>query len=457
MEKNILNQAEPTETWLRKRTLTSRIYAVQLLLLGVEYSVVFITLWVYINTLVDTDNPKIIYSFASAAYLVSSITASFPVGRWADRTRKTKTVLVIANGLIICGNMIYSLPFSPYFLIAGRFIAGVGSTTRPVIIGEVFRSYKVDKSISVISVLGIFFGVGFLTGPAINFIFLGVTFNIYSWKITDANIAGIYMAVLFLIQVIFIVFYASNLSKEFDLKVLEEKRNSEVANSSQNDNEKCRLLGDNRELSGENPNLFQDIKKLLKFDIMVILLLTCHFMILVTTLDLWLPIIIVDVLSWTQLEVDAITFSWAVIATLTLVCFVYKNISQQHLYYFFGGAILAMIFGLVILDMIKIYHRNLVLIITLWCIFCVLFALAGVAPFIFLPSCLAKMVPSSIQTFAESVRMGFSLFGSLTALLSSVYLFKFLSIFVIAHGATLFVWAIIFFIRRKNLMKPNLN
>lgn len=153
MEKNILNQAEPTETWLRKRILTSRIYAVQLLLLGVEYSVVFITLWVYINTLVDTDNPKIIYSFASAAYLVSSITASFPVGRWADRTRKTKTVLVIANGLIICGNMIYSLPFSPYFLIAGRFIAGVGSTTRPVIIGEVFRSYKVDKSISVISVL----------------------------------------------------------------------------------------------------------------------------------------------------------------------------------------------------------------------------------------------------------------------------------------------------------------
>ena len=456
MERNILNQAVPTETWLRKRTLTSRIYAVQLLLLGVEYSVVFITLWVYINTLVDTDNPKIIYSFASAAYLVSSITASFPVGRWTDRTRKTKTVLVIGNGLIICGNMIYSLPFSPYFLIAGRFIAGVGSTSRSVIIGEVFRSYKADESISVISVLGIFFGVGFLTGPAINFLFLGVRFNIYSWKITDANIAGIYMAVLFFTQIFFIIFYGSNLSKEFDLKGLEEERNSEVLNSSR-DNEKARLLGEKRKFSSEGSSLFQDIKKLLKFDIMVILLLTCHFMFLVTTLDLWLPMIIVDVLSWTQLEVDAITFSWAVIATLTLICFVYKKISQQQLYYFFGGAILAMICGLAILDMIKIYHRNLVLLITLWCIFCVLFALIGVAPLTFLPTCLAQMVPSSIQTYAESVRIGFSLFGSLIALLTSVYLFKFLSIFVIVHVATLFVWVAMFFIRRKTLMKPNLN
>ena len=456
MERNILNQAVPTETWLRKRTLTSRIYAVQLLLLGVEYSVVFITLWVYINTLVDTDNPKIIYSFASAAYLVSSITASFPVGRWTDRTRKTKTVLVIGNGLIICGNMIYSLPFSPYFLIAGRFIAGVGSTSRSVIIGEVFRSYKADESISVISVLGIFFGVGFLTGPAINFLFLGVRFNIYSWKITDANIAGIYMAVLFFTQIFFIIFYGSNLSKEFDLKGLEEERNSEVLNSSR-DNEKARLLGEKRKFSSEGSSLFQDIKKLLKFDIMVILLLTCHFMFLVTTLDLWLPMIIVDILSWTQLEVDAITFSWAVIATLTLICFVYKKISQQQLYYFFGGAILAMICGLAILDMIKIYHRNLVLLITLWCIFCVLFALIGVAPLTFLPTCLAQMVPSSIQTYAESVRIGFSLFGSLIALLTSVYLFKFLRIFVIVHVATLFVWVAMFFIRRKNLMKPNLN
>ena len=456
MERNILNQAVPTETWLRKRTLTSRIYAVQLLLLGVEYSVVFITLWVYINTLVDTDNPKIIYSFASAAYLVSSITASFPVGRWTDRTRKTKTVLVIGNGLIICGNMIYSLPFSPYFLIAGRFIAGVGSTSRSVIIGEVFRSYKADESISVISVLGIFFGVGFLIGPAINFLFLGVRFNIYSWKITDANIAGIYMAVLFFTQIFFIIFYGSNLSKEFDLKGLEEERNSEVLNSSR-DNEKARLLGEKRKFSSEGSSLFQDIKKLLKFDIMVILLLTCHFMFLVTTLDLWLPMIIVDVLSWTQLEVDAITFSWAVIATLTLICFVYKKISQQQLYYFFGGAILAMICGLAILDMIKIYHRNLVLLITLWCIFCVLFALIGVAPLTFLPTCLAQMVPSSIQTYAESVRIGFSLFGSLIALLTSVYLFKFLSIFVIVHVATLFVWVAMFFIRRKTLMKPNLN
>ena len=318
MEKGSCMQTFPTEKWLRKRTVTTRVYAAQMVLLGIEYSVVYITLWVYIKTLVNTDNPEMIYSLAAAAYLVSSILASFPIGKWVDRTRETKCVLIIGNGMIIFGNLMYSLPFSPYFLISGRFIAGVGNSLRSVMIGEVFRSYKADESISVISMLGISFGVGFLTAPAINIAFLKMKFNINTWRITDANIAGIYMAALFLILEIIIALYASNLSKEFDMKGLEEENYVKVSIPEGNACEKSKLLGEKKENPDQTVGLFEYLKTLLKLDIILIMLLSFHFMYLVTTLDLWLPMIIVDVLKWSLLEVDVINFSRAVIALLIL-------------------------------------------------------------------------------------------------------------------------------------------
>ena len=456
MEKGSCIETFPTEKWLRKRTVTTRVYAAQMVLLGIEYSVVYITLWVYIKTLVNTSNPEIIYSLASAAYLVSSILASFPIGKWVDRTRETKCVLIIGNGMIIIGNLMYSLPFSPYFLISGRFIAGVGNSLRSVVIGEVFRSYKGDESISIISMLGIFFGVGFLSAPAINIAFLKVKFNINTWRVTDANIAGIYMAVLFSILEFVIVLYASNLSKEFDMKGLEEENYLNVSKPEGNISEKSKLLGEKKENPCETPSFFEEMKNLLKLDIMLIMLLSCHFMYLVTTLDLWLPMIIVDVLKWSLLEVDVVNFSRAVIALLILIYFLYKKVSRQQLYYFFVCSMFANTFGLIILYIITFYHGNLILIVALWCISCFFTAIKGVAPLTFLPSCLAPMVPSTIQTSAENMRLAFSRLGSLIALLTSVYLFRVLKIFVIFHSAVLILELIMVLIRRKSLMKPNL-
>ena len=40
MEKGSCMQTFPTEKWLRKRTVTTRVYAAQMVLLGIEYSVV---------------------------------------------------------------------------------------------------------------------------------------------------------------------------------------------------------------------------------------------------------------------------------------------------------------------------------------------------------------------------------------------------------------------------------
>ena len=456
MEKGSCMQSFPTEKWLRKRTVTTRVYAAQMVLLGIEYSVVYITLWVYIKTLVNTNNPKMIYSLASAAYLVSSILASFPIGKWVDRTRETKSVLIIGNGIIIVGNLMYSLPFSPYFLIFGRFIAGVGNSLRSVMVGEVFRSYKADESIPVISMLGISFGVGFLTAPAINIAFLKVNFHIITWRITDANIAGIYMAVLFLILEIIIALYASNLSKEFDMKGLEEEKYLKVSKPAENISEKSKLFPEKKYNPVQTPSFFEDMKNLLKLDIILIMLLSFHFMYLVTTLDLWLPMIIVDMLKWSLLEVDVINFSRAVIALLILAYFLYKKISQQQLYYFFVISMFANTFGLIILYIITSYHGNLLIIVTLWCISCFFTAIKGVAPLTFLPSCLAPMVPSTLQTNAENTRLAFSRLGSLIALLTSVYLFRVLKIFVIFHSAILILELIMVLIRRKSLMKPNL-
>ena len=140
------------EAWEKKRKTTTRVFIFQNFLLGIEYSITFLTLWIYIKTLVNTTNPKLFYSIVSSCYLLSAIIFSTIIGRWADKTRSVRMVFLISNSFPIVGNVIYVLHFSPWFLVVGRFLCGIAASLRSVIIGEVVRCFPSEVSPSKISV-----------------------------------------------------------------------------------------------------------------------------------------------------------------------------------------------------------------------------------------------------------------------------------------------------------------
>ena len=69
-------------------------------------------------------------------YLISATYYTFlVVSRIFDKYRRTRLIFITCTSFVVGGSLIYTLDYSPYLLLAGRFISGVGGSLRPVIAG----------------------------------------------------------------------------------------------------------------------------------------------------------------------------------------------------------------------------------------------------------------------------------------------------------------------------------
>ena len=136
---------EPPIEWLRLRKRTVILFTIESLLVGMDYSLTFLTLWLYIKTLVKPEKPTVCYSIVSAAFLAASLILSGFVGRIVDRTRDVRKTFFVMNTVVIIGNLIYSIPISPWTLGIGRLLSGFGGPLRSVIAGELARSYHTES------------------------------------------------------------------------------------------------------------------------------------------------------------------------------------------------------------------------------------------------------------------------------------------------------------------------
>ena len=213
------------QKWLRKRKWTTIAFAIQNTLLGLEYSIIMLNMWIYIEQLVKPDHPKIYYSIISVSCMMSSAILSIFTSRMADRYRNIRSIFLATNLSLIIGNIIYMIPFSPWFLLAGRIIAGAGHGQSSVISGELARCYSPNELTSKFSLMGMCNAFGFMIAPGINIAVSSVDFTIGNWHITFANFSGIYLAVIYLIAQVMVIFMIHNISKEYDQKYENEKLN----------------------------------------------------------------------------------------------------------------------------------------------------------------------------------------------------------------------------------------
>ena len=102
--------------------------------------------------------------------------------------------------------------FSPYLLLLGRIISGMGAGWRPCVIGETSRSYPRDERSKRIAILFISYRIATVIGPGINILFTNVSFQVMSLQVTYANIPGLYASALFFCIQIVSFFKLTNLS-----------------------------------------------------------------------------------------------------------------------------------------------------------------------------------------------------------------------------------------------------
>lgn len=555
------NEPFDIKLWEKKRYWTTKAFTLECVMLGMEYSVTFLTLWLYIKEMVNTEQPKLFYSLVASSYLIAAVILSVIIGRWIDRTRKIRQIFLICNTLVILGNILYALHYSPWYLVFGRLISGADGPLRSVISGEVARCYPDSEVMSKFSSMGMAFALGFIIGPGVNFMFTTVDVTIGTWHITYANVPGVYMALLFLFTQICVFFMVHDLSREYDLKdeanvkpilpgggefksmditishfhggaattdtiadrltkslqlpTTKYKKHQTVINfyddtwvetslaSEHERRNKFRLQ--RLEMSGmfirpfafpklasnqvspatgtESTSLTsstssgysstsassasttssadddqqsssdQVICKIFSnLDAMLILALTFILWYWMVAFDMWLPLMVVDVMGMGITELNGIVFGFGCISAVILGIMSFKSFSNKTLYYLSIVCMLALAVMELIFIYMRFHHKNAYVNIVLWIIWGTLFAIVVIMDEVFLVGVMAKMTSSKIQTFTESLRLSMSRFGALLALLSSASLFQWVE-YVCCAGVVVCALTLVMLIRRRKTLK----
>ena len=431
------------EAWKKKRKRTFYTLSILCLFLGMEYSMTFATLLLYLQNFVQNQHhTDLFYAIISSAYYIAAIISSLVIGRYTDRTRNIRSTLSICLAIIIVGNILYAIPYSPYFLLVGRFIAGIGGSIRPVVSAEIARCYIEEEALPAFSMIAIMFGLGFTLGPASNLAFVKVDFHIGPLSVNYANTPGLFMAVLFILAEVLILFFVSDLSKEHDSKAKHEG---------------CQLDEESPLVPDSNINMGPmrvAWTLVTSFDSAIIIFTSTLSMFLVGCIDVWTPMVVVETLQWGVMEVSLVMFGAGLSSIFACVVLFFKPPSARTGYVLGVVAVFMMAATGMVLIIIITCRRHFGVVVTSFVAFDLMTGMIPLADEVFFLSALSQMVPSSFQSYGEAIRQGFAQVGALTALLTSVLLFK----VVIGAAGVLSGLAVVcgvcMIIRRKQLINP---
>lgn len=206
----IQNLEKKNMSFVWKRRLTVTAFCIRMFLIGVEYAIILPSVWLYLKTF----NVKTWFlGLIVAAYSVAAMISLPIVGRLYDKTRRTKEILLAMNTFEFLGSLIYALPFSPWLLLTGRFLAGLGDGFFAAANGEITQVYPASKRIGVFALLEVGRVVGVTLGPSLNFFLEDVDFYISKWHIFYGPAPGLFMAVVWLLMQLVTFFMVFDLSK----------------------------------------------------------------------------------------------------------------------------------------------------------------------------------------------------------------------------------------------------
>lgn len=434
------------EQWERKRFSTLIAFAIQSLFLGIEYSFTFLTLWPYIKLYVKPESPKVMYGIISACYLTSGIISSLILGRLVDKCRRVRCTMIVVNLFVIFGNICYAIPFNISYLMFGRLIAGVGGLLRSVIIGEISRVYEPNEVTSKYSVMGMTYSFGFIVGPAINFTFKSMSLKIGEIEVNCLNFPSIFIAMCFVMIQIGVFAFVHDLSKIHDKKKIHEELEQEqeplLIDQSEGTNTK----------SLNKASVLCQMTKSIDITLLIFTSFCCTYFI--TSIEMWLPLIILDTLKWKLFELNIVIFGTGI--TCVLACFFLIRFPFSSKYSYIIAVICLLCFAVMIGTLIVIvrYKSNLIVTVTNWVLFCILFGSQVVIEDVFLVACIAGMVSSRIQTFMDTVRLSASRIGALIALSTSALLYEWMAYVGCAYIFIITLNIFAFSYRRTSLVNP---
>ena len=406
--------------WKIKRKQTLIVFIIQLILIGLDYGIILPTLYFYLAE-IDAHNRNILYGLAFGLYTISGLLGSIVFGKIADDTRNIRSIMSVIMSSVIIGGVVYSLGFSSYPVVIGRFFAGLGLACNTVATGELARSYNEKDLTSIIAIYNTGGSIGWLVAPGLNIIFKD--FNIYLgyWHITYKNAGPLIISVMLALVQIFAFMFVHDLSKEYDLKEHGRKIQMEATFSDPQFNE---TRPNENEADFSNASFLRNgiskIIELLRRSVLLVLFYVSFTTgVHILAFETLLSLLATNVLKWSMVWVS-ITFVLAGVIFITFSALIYifnRIITDYNL--ILAGLVTEFI---ACICLWAFDHSSGSLRVVFYCIMVIEYSFAFVVLRTPLLSITAKLVLSSEQNITEGIRFSVVAIGySLGALLSGLF------------------------------------
>ena len=473
-------QKQTHDEWIRKRWHTTIIFAVQTVIIGMDVHIAYVSLLLYVHEVSQVAASRaILYGAASNAYLLAVVIFSPFIGAIVDRTRRIRKAFFACNSMAIIGHILYTMNFSPFLLVGGRYLAGVGMCLRGVINGEICRSYTTEETPKIFCFLGAAIAFGYFMCSTMNAIFADVGFHVVGkWRISSANFSGVYMAVLYGILHLLTLFFVSDLARIYDLK--EETTESTAflstvqvsAHEILGGTESSLHSGDN-DYNGDNDDIddiddddVEDDAAVRTSSSCTVIMTsfktydTCFVIVLgfvgyygFSLMEASIGMLVVERRGWDKYWLDLITGGLAAMCVVVCLLSAFIKLTPRHIYYIlFSWPICLCVVQLIELQQFYCAPNKAVDIIV-WTVFCLCFGVMALSSELAAQT-LGAMVASPVQNFTEGVRYALLRLGASFALFISSFVFPYMGIAGPMYIVVLFVTIFVAYTRRQSLKDP---
>ena len=177
-----------------RRRWSHAVIHIFMFLSGLEYAIVFPTLWEYLQRLGVATSQTWWLGLTISAITVTDIFSGLIVGRIVDLKKSVRSIVLTVNLFQMAGALIYLLAGSAWLLLVSRLVSGCGRSAAVAFLAEICRSTQTEERTPVLLLFNIATQVGLLLGPSANLFLQSVVFDVGPVHVDKLNSPGLLMA-----------------------------------------------------------------------------------------------------------------------------------------------------------------------------------------------------------------------------------------------------------------------
>jgi len=216
-----------------KRWLSFSVIHLFMFISGVEYAVVFPTLWEFLQSLGVPPSSSYMLGLAISSLTLTDMLSGLCMGRLMDlKLLAVKSSISLLNVGQICGAVLYLLAVSPGMLVASRLVSGIGKSITIIFLANICQATDQQERTPILLLFNIAFQVGLLLGPAFNLVLSQIHYATYFGLLSNLNSPGLLMSILWLTFSLGVAFCYHDLVALKEKEAIERELASAYSNES---------------------------------------------------------------------------------------------------------------------------------------------------------------------------------------------------------------------------------